>query len=72
MDLLLKLSHDPDAEMSQRAIIALGLIGAGTNNARLAQIMRGLASYYSSNPDHMFLIRISQGMLHMGKVRVEA
>jgi 26S proteasome regulatory subunit N1 len=34
MDLLSKLSHDSDAEMSQRAIIALGLIGAGTNNSR--------------------------------------
>jgi 26S proteasome regulatory subunit N1 len=36
MDLLTKLSHDQDTELSQRAIIALGLIGAGTNNARLS------------------------------------
>jgi 26S proteasome regulatory subunit N1 len=34
MDLLTKLSHDTDAETSQRAIFALGLIGAGTNNSR--------------------------------------
>jgi len=44
MDMLLKLSHDMDNELSQRAIIAMGLIGAGTNNSRMADILRGLAS----------------------------
>ena len=34
MDLLTKLCHDPDAELSQRAILSLGLIGCGTNNSR--------------------------------------
>ena len=33
-DLLSKLAHEDDAEMSMRAIQALGLIGLGTNNAR--------------------------------------
>ena len=34
MDLLLKLSHDEDTELSQRAMLAMGLIGAGSNNSR--------------------------------------
>jgi 26S proteasome regulatory subunit N1 len=33
-DLLNKLAHDEDKEMSMRAIFSLGLIGLGTNNAR--------------------------------------
>ena len=37
-DLLVKLSHDSDIELSQRAIVSLGLIGAGTNNARYYQL----------------------------------
>ena len=32
--MLSKLSHDSDDELAQRAIIALGLIGCGTNNSR--------------------------------------
>lgn len=46
MDLLVKLSHDDDEAMSQNAIISLGLIGAGTNNSRLSDILRNESSYY--------------------------
>lgn len=70
MDLLTKLSHDQDEELSFRSIIALGFIGAGTNNARLAGILRQLASYYggeSSFANHLYLVRVAQGLLHMGK-----
>lgn len=68
-DLLSKLAYDSDAELSQRAVIALGLIGAGTNNARLAGILRSLASYFAKDSNTLYLIRIAQGMVHMGKVR---
>lgn len=47
MDILLKLAYDTDTETAERAILALGLIGAGTNNSRLADSFRKLASYYS-------------------------
>ena len=40
MDLLTKLSYDTDANLSMSAIFALGLISAGTNNARVAQNLR--------------------------------
>jgi 26S proteasome regulatory subunit N1 len=36
MDVLFKLAYDTDTEISLRAIICLGLVGAGTNNSRLA------------------------------------
>ena len=67
MDILSKLAYDTDTETAQRAIIALGLIGAGTNNSRLADIFRKLASYYGRENEMLFCIRISQGFLYMGK-----
>jgi hypothetical protein len=36
MDLLTKLAYDTDVNVSMSAIFALGLIAAGTNNARVA------------------------------------
>lgn len=59
MDLLTKLSYDTDVNVSMSAIFALGLIAAGTNNARVAQNLRYLASYYANNPDQLFIVRIS-------------
>jgi 26S proteasome regulatory subunit N1 len=67
MDTLSKLSHDNDEFVSQNAIFALGLIGAGTNNSRIAQLLRQLAVYYGKEPNHLFLVRIAQGYLYMGK-----
>jgi 26S proteasome regulatory subunit N1 len=67
MDTLSKLSHDIDAEVAQGAILGLGLIGAGTNNARVAQLLRQLSGYYSKDPNCLFMVRIAQGILYMGK-----
>ncbi len=64
---LSKLSHDSDPDVSMSAMLALGLVGAGTNNSRVAGMLRGLASYYAREPNHLFVLRISQGFLHMGK-----
>lgn len=52
------------------AIFALGLIGAGTNNSKVAQNLRALASYYQAKDtaDQLFVVRIAQGLVHMGKV----
>lgn len=66
-DTLSRYSHDPDLEVSQNAIYAMGLVGAGTNNARLAQLLRQLATYYSKSPDSLFMVRIAQGILSLGK-----
>lgn len=68
MDLLTKLAYDTDVNVSMSAIFALGLIGAGTNNSRLAGNLRYLAAYYANSADQLFIIRISQGLVHMGKV----
>jgi 26S proteasome regulatory subunit N1 len=67
LDTLSKYSHDNDSEVAINAIFAMGLVGAGTNNARLAQMLRQLASYYHKEPNSLFMVRIAQGLLHMGK-----
>lgn len=67
MDLLSKFTHDSDMDVAQSAIIALGLIGAGTNNSRIAGILRQLSVYYSKEPSSLFLVRIAQGLLHSAK-----
>jgi 26S proteasome regulatory subunit N1 len=45
----------------------MGLLGAGTKNARLAQLLRQLASYYHRDQNSLFMVRIAQGLLHMGQ-----
>jgi len=66
-DVLSKLSHDGDEFVSRNAILALGLIGAGTNNARIARMLRALTTYYAKEADHLYVIRIAQGLIHLGK-----
>lgn len=66
-DSLSRYSHDADLNVSMNSIFAMGLCGAGTNNARLAQLLRQLASYYSREQDALFITRIAQGLVHMGK-----
>lgn len=67
LDTLSKYSHDNDLQVALNAIFAMGLVGAGTNNARLAQMLRQLAGYYHKEPDCLFVVRIAQGLVHMGK-----
>ncbi|CAK1358286.1 26S proteasome non-ATPase regulatory subunit 2 [Cercospora beticola] len=66
-DTLSRYSHDNDVDVAVNAIFAMGMVGAGTNNARLAQLLRQLASYYHRDPSALFMVRIAQGLLHMGK-----
>ncbi|KAI0564007.1 26S proteasome non-ATPase regulatory subunit RPN1 [Gracilaria domingensis] len=66
-DMLSKFTHDSDMEVAQSAIIGLGLIGAGTNNSRIAGILRQLSQYYAKEGSSLFLVRIAQGILHSAK-----
>lgn len=70
MDTLGKLSHDSDDDIAQNSIFALGLVGAGTNNARIAKMLRQLAVYYAKNPSILFVVKIAQGILYCGKSMV--
>lgn len=67
LETLSRYSHDNDLEVAVNAILAMGMIGAGTNNARLAQMLRQLAGYYNKEPNCLFMVRVAQGLVHMGK-----
>lgn len=42
--------------LPQSATISLGLIGAGTNNARIGGMLRNLSSYYYKDPSLLFCV----------------
>jgi 26S proteasome regulatory subunit N1 len=66
-DTLSRYTHDNDSDVAINAIFAMGLLGAGTNNSRLATLLRQLASFYYRDQEALFMVRIAQGLLHMGK-----
>eukprot|EP01041_Mallomonas_annulata_P006987 gene6987-14202_t len=67
VDQLSRLSHDADPELAQGAIFALGLVSAGTNNSRVAGLLRQLSEFYSKEANHLFMVRIAQGLNSLGK-----
>ncbi|XP_047474955.1 26S proteasome non-ATPase regulatory subunit 2-like [Penaeus chinensis] len=67
LDTLSKFSHDSDTDVAHNAIFAMGLVGAGTNNARLAAMLRQLAQYHAKDPNNLFMVRLAQGLTHLGK-----
>ena len=38
----------------------MGLVGSGTNNARLAGLLRNLAQFYHKEPQDLFMVRLAQ------------
>lgn len=67
IDQLSRLSHDQDPELSMCAIFALGLVCAGCNNSRVAGLLRQLSDFYAREANHLFIVRIAQGLNAMGK-----
>jgi len=67
IDQLSRLSHDQDDKVAKNAIMGLGICSIGTNNSRVAGLLRSLAEYYSREQSHLFVVRIAQGLLHAGK-----
>uniref|UniRef100_A0A094ZYF0 26S proteasome non-ATPase regulatory subunit 2 n=1 Tax=Schistosoma haematobium TaxID=6185 RepID=A0A094ZYF0_SCHHA len=49
------------------AVLGVAIIAMGTNNARLAAMLRQLAVYHSRDPYNLFLVRLAQGLTHLGK-----
>lgn len=51
----------------------MGLVGSGTNNARLAGMLRNLAQFYHKDPLDLFVVRLAQvregtgGLMKRGK-----
>jgi 26S proteasome regulatory subunit N1 len=67
VDTLSKLSHDGDTEIASGAILAMGLVAAGTNQARVAGLLRELSAFYAEDPPMLFVVRLAQGLTHAGR-----
>ena len=67
VDTLSRLSHDADPDVARAAILSLGLVSAGTNNARVAGLLRGLASHYNADASLLLVTRAAQGLTHAGR-----
>lgn len=66
-DLLYKLCFEEDKEMAFRAIFGLGLIGSGSNNSRIATLLRNLFDYYTGDNEYLYMIKLALGLLYAGK-----
>ena len=60
IDVLAKYSHDSDKEVAINACMALGLVGAGTCNSRIANLLRGLANFYYKDAILLSAVKLSQ------------
>lgn len=67
IDQLSRLSHDQDIELSQAAVLGLGLVSAGSNNSRVAGLLRQLSEFYAKDANTLFVVRLAQGLNCMGK-----
>ncbi|KAF1744730.1 hypothetical protein MXB_1412, partial [Myxobolus squamalis] len=67
IEILSKLSHDSDAIIACNAIIGLGMVAAGTNNSRVSNLLRNLNVFYYNESQHLFAVRLAQGLVHLGK-----
>lgn len=48
-------------------MIGLGLVSAGTNNARVVGLLKQLSEFYAKEANHLFMVRVAQGLTAMGK-----
>ena len=67
IDSLTKFCYDSDKSVAMNAIFSMGLVSSGSNHSRVAGLLRSLASYYSEETNPLFMVRVAQGLLHMGK-----
>ena len=67
VDAITKFCYDTNKDTAINAIFSLGLVSSGTNHSRVAGLLRNLAAFYSEETNPLFIIRIAQGLLHMGK-----
>ncbi|TSK67161.1 26S proteasome non-ATPase regulatory subunit 2 [Bagarius yarrelli] len=59
LDTLSKFSHDADPEVAHNSIFAMGMVGSA--------MLRQLAQYHAKDPNNLFMVRLAQGLTHLGK-----
>ncbi|CAJ1029360.1 RPN1/RPN2 N-terminal domain/Proteasome/cyclosome repeat [Leishmania utingensis] len=69
VETLNRLAHDSDLPTATNAITAMGIVAAGSNNARVATKLHSLSSYYQKPvfAGATFAVRLAEGLCAMGK-----
>ena len=67
IDSLTKFCYDTDKTVSMNAIYSMGLVSSGSNHSRVGGLLRSLAAYYAEDSNPLFMVRVAQGLLHLGK-----
>ena len=67
IDSLTKFCYDTDKTVAMNAIFSMGLVSSGSNHSRVGGLLRSLAGYYADEANPLFMVRIAQGLLYMGK-----
>ena len=67
IDSLTKFCYDTDRTVAMNAIFSMGLVSSGSNHSRVGGLLRSLAGYYADEANPLFMVRIAQGLLYMGK-----
>lgn len=67
IDSLTKFCYDTDKTVAMNAIFSMGLVSSGSNHSRVGGLLRSLAAYYNEETNPLFMVRIAQGLLYMGK-----
>ena len=67
IDSLTKFCYDTDKTVAMNAIFSMGLVSSGSNHSRVGGLFRSLAGYYTEESNPLFMVRIAQGLLHLGK-----
>ncbi len=67
IDSLTKFCYDTDKTVAMNAIFSMGLVSSGSNHSRVGGLLRSLAGYYTEESNPLFMVRIAQGLLYMGK-----
>ena len=67
IDSLTKFCYDTDKTVAMNSIFSMGLVSSGSNHSRVGGLLRSLAGYYTEESNPLFMVRIAQGLLYMGK-----
>ncbi|KPI84670.1 putative proteasome regulatory non-ATPase subunit [Leptomonas seymouri] len=69
VETLNRLAHDSDLPTATNAIMAMGIVSAGSTNARVATKLHSLSSYYQKQiyAGATFAVRLAEGLCAMGK-----
>lgn len=67
IDTLLKFVFDNNKEVAINSIFSLGIVASGTNNSKLSSNLRKIAASYAEESDVLSIVRLTQGLLNLGK-----